>query len=80
LRICIGAGPAVAAEQQELAVAGERDLCARIARLREMLLDQCVQVVDLPRRNAVLCEIACGKRLGIDFDGRVHGVSPDLCL
>ena len=72
----IRAGLAVAAEQQQFAVPRQRDLRAGIAALRDVLLDQRVEMVDLPRCDAVLCEVACGKRIGIDFDGRIHGVSP----
>ena len=76
LRARVRAGLAVAAEQQQLAVPRQRDLRAGIAALRDVLLDQRVEMIDLPRRDAVLCEVACGKRIGIDFDGRIHGVSP----
>ena len=55
---------------------GKRNLRTRVAFLGDMLLDQRLEPIDLLFRNAVLRELAWGKRRGIDFDRRVHGVFP----
>ena len=76
----VRAGLAVAAEQQQLAVPRQRDLRTGIAARRDVLLDQRLEVIELLCRDAVLCEVACGQRVGFDFYGRIHGVPLDFLL